>query len=155
MSSDVERWEAALNAAMDLYADFREPEAEKALLALNQTLKDGMDATALDAERHFFRGRIQVLLEEPQQALLQFEQALQLDADHEGALWETAALLLETLDRPEGAKAIVEQRLIPLRPDSETYREALAAAETLIRRRVSESGTAVSADAEPSSEEPV
>ena len=55
--------------------------------------------------------------------------------DHEGALWETTTLLLYELDRPEGAKAILEQSLIPLFPGNELYTEALAAAETLIRRR--------------------
>jgi len=135
MSFEAEKWDAALNQAIDQYADFQEEEAEKSLLSLIQALKESMDATPMDAERYYFWGRSLVLLEEPEQALLRFEQALQLIPGHEGALWETASLLLDTMERPEGAKAILEQRLLTQRPDSERYREALAAAETLIRRK--------------------
>ena len=135
MPFEAERWEAALNEAIDLYADYQEEEAEKSLLSLIQALKESLDATSMDAERYCLWGRSLVLLEEPEQALLRFEQALQLIPDHEGALWETASLLLDTMERPEGAKDILEQRLLPMRPASERYREALSAAETLIRRK--------------------
>ena len=127
--------EKTLNQAMDLIADFRESEAEEALLGFIQELKGEMDATVADAERHFFWGRCLYLLEEPEQALLRFEQALQIRPDHEGALWEMVSILLHDLDKPESAKAILEQRLMPLRPNYEPYGEALASAETLIRRR--------------------
>jgi tetratricopeptide (TPR) repeat protein len=127
--------EQALNKAMDLIADFREDEAETTLQALIQALKSDMDATPADADRQFHWGRSLYLLEEPEQALLRFEQALQIRPDHEGALWETVSILLHDLDKPESAKIILEQRLLPLRPNHPLYAEALAAAETLIRRR--------------------
>lgn len=125
--------EESLNSAMDLMADFRDSEAEEELNSLIKRLKSGMNATAIDADRYYYWGRGLSLLEEPEQALLRFEQALQLKPDHEGALWETVTLLLYELERPEGAKSILEQRLLPLQPGYGLYQEALAASDTLIR----------------------
>lgn len=125
----------ALGEAIDLMADGRDAEAETALEEFIRGLKAGMDATAGDAERYYWWGRSLSLLEEPEQALLRFEEALQLRPDHEGSLWETVRILLHDLDRPQGAKAILERSLLPLRPGHAPYREALAAAETLLRRR--------------------
>ena len=127
--------EKALNQAMDLIADFRQSEAEEVLQGLIGDLRDGMDGTVADADRHFCWGRALYLLEEPEQALLRFEQALQILPDHEYALWEMASILLHDLDKPESAKSLLEQRLMRLRPSHPPYAEALAAAETLIRRR--------------------
>ena len=118
---------------MDLMADFRDKEAEAELNNLIARLKSRMNATVIDADRYYYWGRGLSLLEEPEQALLRFEQALQLMPDHEGALWETVTLLLYDLERPEGAKSILEQRLLPLQPGYGLYEEALAASETLIR----------------------
>ncbi|HAO99016.1 MAG TPA: hypothetical protein DCQ83_03110 [Fibrobacteres bacterium] len=127
--------EELLNGAMDLMADFREDEAEEIINTLIAQLKSKMNSTPEDADRYYYWGRSLALLEENEQALLRFEKALKAKPDHEGALWETTTLLLYELDRPEGAKAILEQSLIPLFPGNELYTEALAAAETLIRRR--------------------
>ena len=135
MHPDAGNWETALGEVADLVADFRDPEAELKLFALIDTLKGGMDASPRDAERYFFWGRSLTLLDEPEQACLRFEQALQILPDHEGALWETISLLLDPLDKPEGAKALLEKKLLPLHPDNADYLEALASAETLIRRR--------------------
>ena len=125
--------EETLNNAMDLLADFRDDEAEEVINEFIGSLKSGIDGTVADADRHYYWGRGLSLLEEPEQALLRFEKALQIKPDHEGALWETTTLLLYELERPEGAKAILEQSLLPLRPGYGLYVEALAASETLIR----------------------
>ena len=133
MSMEFQEAEDALNTAMDLMADFRDEEALEELNTLISSLKSGMNATVVDADRYYYWGRGLSLMEEPEQALLRFEQALQLNPDHEGALWETVTLLLYELERPEGAKSILEQRLMPLRPGYGLYEEALAASGTLIR----------------------
>ncbi len=125
--------EELLNKALDFMADFRDDEGEEEITALIKQLKSGMDATVGDADRYYYWGRGLSLLEEPEQALLRFEKALQIKPDHEGALWETVTLLLYELERPEGAKAVLEETLLPLHPGYELYEEALAAAETLIR----------------------
>ena len=125
--------EELLNEAMDLMADFRDDEAEESINELIGKIKADMNATAADADRYYYWGRALSLLEEPEQALLRFEQALQLVPEHEGSLWETTTLLLYELERPEGAKSILEERLVKLRPGYGLYEEALAASETLIR----------------------
>ena len=129
--------EELLNNAMDLMADFRDDEAEEELNALIKKLKSEMNATSADADRYYFWGRALSLLEEPEQALLRFEKSLQLVPEHEGALWETVTLLLYELERPEGAKSILEAQLIPLRPGYALYDEALSNADTFIRLKSS------------------
>src|ERR1700722_443646 len=125
--------EELLNKALDLMADFRDEEGEEEINSLIKQLKSNMDATVGDADRYYYWGRGLSLIEEPEQALLRFEKALQIKPDHEGALWETVTLLLYELERPEGAKAVLEQTLLPLHPGYELYEEALEAAHTLIR----------------------
>jgi tetratricopeptide (TPR) repeat protein len=128
-------FEKAINEAIDLMADARDAEAESCLLAFIGDLKSGMNASAADAECYYYWGRSLGLLEEPEQALLRFEQALQIRPDYEDAWWETAVILLHELDRPEGAKTILEEHLLSKHPGHPLYQDALAAAETYIRRR--------------------
>jgi tetratricopeptide (TPR) repeat protein len=141
--------EELLNKALDLMADFRDDEGEEEINALIQRLKADMDATVGDADRYYYWGRGLSLLEEPEQALLRFEKALQIKPDHEGALWETVTLLLYELERPEGAKAVLVETLLPLRPGYELYEEALAAAHTLIRLQKGKATSKNDAETEP------
>src|SRR5215217_292130 len=127
--------EQILGDAIDLIADMRDAEAEDMLNAFILTLKSAMNGTEGDAERYYYWGRALALQEEWEQALLRHESALQLDPNHEGALWETASILMDALEKPESAKSVLEQRLLPLKPKDETYLEALASADALIRRR--------------------
>jgi tetratricopeptide (TPR) repeat protein len=127
--------EKILGDAIDLIADGRDAEAEDMLNAFILTLKGAMNGTEADAERYYYWGRALALQEEWEQALLRHESALQLKPNHEGALWETVGILMEELEKPESAKAVLEQRLLPLKPKDEAYLEALASADALIRRR--------------------
>ena len=138
--------EELLNAAMDMMADFRDDEAEELLEKLIARLKAGMNAQPDDADRYYYWGRALTLLEEQEQALLRFEKALQIQPEHEGSLWETATLLLYELDRPEGAKAIIEQKLLVIQPGYPLYEEALAASETLIRLKTAKPAPQESGD---------
>lgn len=127
--------EQILNDAIDLIADGRQEEAENLLNAFVASLKAAMNGSDADAERYYYQGRALGLLDEWEQALLRFEQALQTRPDHEAALWETTVILMDELDKPELAKTLLQERLLKLKPGDETYREALASAEALIRRR--------------------
>jgi tetratricopeptide (TPR) repeat protein len=135
MTSATPDPEQILNDAIDLLADDRQEEAETMLNAFAATLKAAMNGSEADAERYYFQGRALALLDEWEQSLLRFEQALQIKPDHEPALWETVVILMDELDKPELAKTLLEQRLLVLKPQDETYTEALASAEVLIRRR--------------------
>ena len=127
--------EQILSDAIDLLADEREEEAGVMLDAFIATLKGAMNGSDADVARHYYWGRALSLMDEWEQALLRFEGALQLDADHEDSLREIVFILLDELDRPESAKAILEERLLKLNPGHPEYVEALASAEALIRRR--------------------
>ena len=135
MTSHAPDPEQILGDAIDLIADSRDAEAEDMLNAFILTLKASMNGSEGDAERYYYWGRALGLQEEWEQALLRLESALQLKPNHEGALWETVTILMDALEKPESAKSVLEQRLLPLNPKDENYLEALASAEALIRRR--------------------
>lgn len=127
--------EQILNDAIDLLADDRQEEAETLLHAFAASLKAAMNGSDADAERWYFQGRALALLDEWEQALLRYESALQVKPDHKEALWETAVILMDELDKPELAKTLLVERLLKMEPGNESYKEALASAEVLIRRR--------------------
>jgi tetratricopeptide (TPR) repeat protein len=127
--------EKILGDAIDLIADGREEEAAGMLDAFALALKAGMNGSDADAMRYYWWGRALSLLDEWEQALLRFESALQISPDYEAALWETAMILQEELDKPDSARAILKERLLKLSPGHPEYTEALASAEALIRRR--------------------
>ena len=121
--------EKILSDAIDLLADERQDEAETLINAFTAALKGAMNGSDADADRYYWWGRALSLLDEWEQALLRYESALQINPDHEAALWETAVILMDERDRPES------ERLLKLKPGHPEYVEALASAETLIRRR--------------------
>ncbi len=125
--------EQTLSHAIDWMADDRDDEAEALLVDFMAQLREQMDGSEADAGRYYYWGRSLSLLDEPEQALLRFEKSLEAQPDHEGSWWETASILLYDLDRPESALVILEQRLLPLRPDYPLYVEARESAQTLIR----------------------
>jgi tetratricopeptide (TPR) repeat protein len=127
--------EKILGDAIDLIVDLRQEEAEELINAFTAALKAAMNGSDADAERYYWWGRALSLLDEWEQALLRFEGAIQINPDYEAALWETAVILMDELDKPESAKAILEERLLKLKPGHPDYVEALASAEVLIRRR--------------------
>jgi tetratricopeptide (TPR) repeat protein len=127
--------EKILADAIDLIVDDRQEEAEEMINAFTGALNSAMNGSDADAQRYYYWGRALSLLDEWEQALLRYESALNLQPDHEPSLWETVVILMDELDKPESAKAILQERLLKLRPEHPEYREALASAEVLIRRR--------------------
>ena len=130
-------YEASLNQALDLLADGEDKKAETLLLGGVRHVKANLTGSESDLERYYYWGRFLTAMEEYEQALLKFEQALGYDPAHEGSLWETASILLHDMDRPELAKALLAEKLIPLCPGNILYTEALHEAEFLMRVRSS------------------
>jgi tetratricopeptide (TPR) repeat protein len=130
-------YELVLSDAIDALADEENKKAERVLNELIDHAKNGLDGTERDAMRYFAWGRALRLLEEPEQALLRLEQVFGLKPDHEGALWETASILLHDLEKAELASEILEKRLLPIRPGDDLYQEALDIAR--FRMRLSKS----------------
>jgi tetratricopeptide (TPR) repeat protein len=126
-------YETVLSDAIDALADEEAKKAERILNELIENAKKGMDGSESDANRYFAWGRALRLLEEPEQALLRLEQVFGLKPNHEGALWETASILLHDLEKAELASEILEKRLLPLRPGDDLYQEALDIARFRLR----------------------
>ena len=128
-------YESTLKQALDLIADGEDRKADRLLQSIIDHAKKRMTGTTEDLERYFFWGRALVAMEEPEQALLKFEKVIQLESDHEGALWETASIFLHELERPDSARTLLADRLLPMSPDNAMYRESLQAAEFALRLR--------------------
>lgn len=130
-------YESALNQALDLLADGEDRKARALLEGGIRDVKSRLAGSDADLDRYYYWGRFLTALEEYEQALLKFEKALKIDPGHEGSLWETASILLHDMDRPELAKALLAEKLLPLVPGNPLYTETLKEAEFLIRVRTS------------------
>jgi tetratricopeptide (TPR) repeat protein len=128
-------YEASLNQALDLLADGEDRKARQLLQGGVTHVKANLTDSEADLERFYYWGRFLTAMEEYEQALLKFEKALRIDPAHEGSLWETASILLHDMDRPELAKALLAEKLLPLQPANPLYEEALREAEFLLRIR--------------------
>jgi tetratricopeptide (TPR) repeat protein len=128
-------YEIALNQALDLLADGEQRRADRLLQGIIDHAKARLTGSPEDLERHYFWGRALTAMEEPEQALLRFERALQIDPAHEPSLWETASIFLHEMEKPESARAILAEKLLPVSPDNALYRESLQAAEFALRLR--------------------
>jgi len=128
-------YEIALNQALDFLADGDQRRADRLLQGIIDHAKSRLTGSPDDRDRHYYWGRALTAMEEPEQALLRFERALQIDPGHEPTLWETASIFLHELDKPESARALLAEKLVPLSPDNTLYRESLQLAEFTLRLR--------------------
>jgi tetratricopeptide (TPR) repeat protein len=126
-------YEITLNQALDLLADGEEKKAERILQGIIDHIKARLNRKEATADLHYYWGRALTAMDEPEQALLRFEKALEIDIQHEPTLWETASIFLHDLDRPESAAALLKEKLLPLSPDNADYLEALRLAEFTLR----------------------
>ena len=69
--------------------------------------------------------------EEWEQALLKYEQILSIAADDEEALWQSVQILLRNLERPDAARTLLSDRLLPLNRLPE-YEDALRECEAAL-----------------------
>lgn len=146
-------YEASLNQALDLLADGEEKKAKSLLEGGIKHVKANLTGDAADLDRYYYWGRFLTAMEESEQALLKFEKALGYEPAHEGSLWETASILLHDLDRPELAKTVLKEKLIPLAPGNTLYTETLKEAEFLMRVRTSPPEPPPESDGTPPEEE--
>jgi hypothetical protein len=142
-------YEAVLNQALDLIADGDERKSERLLQGIIDHLKGRLNGTVEDITRYYYWGRALTAMEEPEQALLKFEKVLSLETDHEGALWESASIFLHDLERPESAKTLLTEKLIPMSPGNALYLESLRAAEFAVRLKKDPPSGAAGAKPEP------
>jgi tetratricopeptide (TPR) repeat protein len=130
-------YEAVLNQGLDLLAEGEDPKAERILQGIINDLKARLDGTEGDINRYYYWGRALTAMDEPEQALLKFEKVLSLDTAHEPSLWETASIFLHDLDRPESAKLLLAEKLLPMSPKNALYLESLRAAEFALKLKKS------------------
>ncbi|MGL1901446.1 MAG: tetratricopeptide repeat protein [Fibrobacterales bacterium] len=71
-------------------------------------------------------------MDEYEQALLKYERIVSIDVHDKDAWFQICSLLL-TLERPQEAEHILEEKLIPLDPENEEYKEALATAKLTLK----------------------
>jgi tetratricopeptide (TPR) repeat protein len=128
-------YEIALNQALDLLADGEQRRADRLLQGIIDHAKSRLTGSDEDRDRHYYWARALTAMEEPEQALLRFERALQIDPGHEASLWESASIFLHELDKPESARVLLAEKLVPLSPDNTLYRESLQLAEFTLRLR--------------------
>ncbi|GEM_PF-5301891 len=126
-------YEAVLNQALDLIADGETRKSERLLQGIIDHLKGRLDGTNGDISRYYYWGRALTAMDEPEQALLKFEKVLSLDPTHELSLWETASIFLHDLEKPESAKVLLVEKLLPMNPGNALYQESLRAAEFAAR----------------------
>jgi tetratricopeptide (TPR) repeat protein len=143
-------YESTLNQALDLKADGEDRKADRLLQNIIDHAKARISGSDDDLERHYFWGRALTAMEEPEQALLRFEKALQIDPEHEGTVWETASIFLHELDRPDSARTLLAERLLPMSPDNALYRESLVAAEFALKLRKNPPGNGPAGKEPPS-----
>jgi tetratricopeptide (TPR) repeat protein len=128
--SDIQAVEASLAEALDLIADGEDRRANILLDRGIQKLRLlSVGAHRLPALRLW--ALTLSAQEEWEQALLKYEQILSVVPDDEDALWQSALILLRSLERPEPARALIADRLLPINRTSE-YEEALRECEVAL-----------------------
>lgn len=126
-------YESQLNRAFDLVADDRQNDAEELVEECIDHIKNHLDHGPGDAHRYFYWGLALLAIDEPEQALLRFEKALEIEPDNREFLWQTVSILLYDFQNASAANSILEKRLLPLEPDNEKYRDACNASRMMLK----------------------
>jgi tetratricopeptide (TPR) repeat protein len=122
-SEGIQEAEELLNQAMDLWADGDERRCGVLVDKVVQKLRllvagaDRIQALRLWAVALSIQ-------EEWEQVLLKYEQILSIHPDDEDALWQSVQVLLRSMERPEQARRLLVERLLPLNRADE-YEDAL------------------------------
>lgn len=126
---DLATIETDIASAMDFIADGEERRANIVLDRCIQKLRLlSVGASRKEALRLW--AICLCIQEEWEQSLLKYEQVLSIDPSDEDALWQSAQILLRSLEKPEAARRVLEDRLLPLNRTDEyldTLRECEAA----------------------------
>lgn len=122
-------FEQQLCQAIDLIAHDAQEQAESLIEATILEIKRYLPEALEKAPLYFYWAQSLELLEEAEQAALQYESSLKADGQYIPAWEALCRLLLEDLDRPEEAKSILLGRLLPLEPENEIYQDWFAKVE--------------------------
>ncbi len=112
-----------IGRAIDLIADGKQEEAEFRLQQCIQSIKSNIHKNMHVADCYLAWGVCLSIQEEYQQAVLKFEKVLELEPNHEEALWQIVTTLWYNLASPEAAHSILMKRLIHLYPKKSRYRQ--------------------------------
>lgn len=105
--------EADISQAIDFCADGEERRAAVLLDRCNQKLRLlSVGAHRLEALNLWALSL--GVSEEWEQALLKYEQVLSIDPANEDALWQSAQIILRQLEKPESARTLLSERLLPI-----------------------------------------
>ena len=124
-------YETEIAKIHDLNAAQKTQEAQEKLISVKARLRDLIKSRPNEAEPHYLMSQALLAEEEPKQALVALEKALENEPTHQESLWLVCSILLHDLNRPEGAKKILEQKLCQLHPENQAYKEALKLARSL------------------------
>jgi len=105
--------EADIATAIDFCADGQDRRAVVLLEKCNQKLRLLSVGAHRAAALHLWALSLGVM-EEWEQALLKYEQILSIDASDEEALWQSSLILLRQLEKPESARVLLADRLLPI-----------------------------------------
>ncbi len=122
--------EADISTAIDFCADGQDRRAVVLLEKCHQKLR----FLSIGAHRVEALGLWALslgVMEEWEQALLKYEQILSIEPENEDALWQSAQILLRQLEKPESARILLSERLLPLNRTPE-YADALREAEAAL-----------------------
>lgn len=122
-------YEAQLCQAIDLLANEQEDQAHTLIENTIAEIKRYLPEAVEKAPLYYYWGQGLELLDEPEQALLQYEAALKAHVEYIPAWEALCRALLEELDRPDEAQTILLSRLLPHEPESEIYQDWLARAQ--------------------------
>ena len=111
--------------AMDMQADGKDSEAYNILQQCITSIKKSGQSENLP-NGFYFWGMCLHLMDEPEQALLKFEKAVQVEPDHEKSLWQITSILFYNQQSAQPALSILENKLLKINPDNPEYLEILS-----------------------------
>jgi tetratricopeptide (TPR) repeat protein len=128
--TDIAAAEALLTEALDFFADGEDRRAD---ILVDRAIKS-LRLLAVGADRVQALRLWAIALstkEEWEQVLLKYEQILSIHPDDEDALWQSVQVLLRSMEKPEPARTLLVERLLPLHRTDE-YEDALRECEAAI-----------------------
>lgn len=113
LDPELAQIEQDIGTAIDFCADGEDRRATVLLERCNQKLRLlAVGAHRVEALRLWAMSL--VVLEEWEQALLRYEQILSIEPENEDALWQSVLILLRNMEKPESARILLNERLLPL-----------------------------------------
>ena len=128
------QWEELICSAIDMLADNREKEAMELLQNCMELVKNNIQEKRDLADSYYTWGMCLSVMEEYEQAVLKFEQAVTHNKDHEASLWQIVSILFYNLEKASEAKSILEEKLMIIDSKNERYQEMLQDVTVYLKR---------------------